>query len=257
MVWTRHMNLQEYAKALHDMMQLQMWYAVHAVRQGKVFTEVVSNLTEVYTYCNFYKQEVAPEHNTDFDNIIQLLETTWHSVGDYEFPAASWELLKPYLTTRIEKDLIMARKNIENSYAGFTFEYHREYFGPAKPEFLTLHFRNYFAPDTPFNHRQELTAALLKIVDEAEHARPDVDKVQCATWLNNIEPFYSLFPNQWLKTSYVCPFEGNAGWWGQFIDRTGQLHKGNVAKFMKTGQFPYPNRHCRCGIVDLKSHLCI
>ena len=249
------MGIEEYTQALHDMMQLQMWYVVHAVRQSKVFSEVVFNFTEIYAYCDIYRPEISSEHNADFCKIVQLLETTWHSVGDSEFPAASWEVLEPYFAGRIEKDLITARKNIENSYAGFTFEYHCEYFGPAKPEFLTLHFRNYFAPDTPFNHRQELVVALLKIIDEVGHARPDVNRVQCATWLNNIEPFYSLFPDQWFKTSYVCPLEGNAGWWGQFIDRNGQLHKGNVAKFKETGQFLYPNRHCRCDIIDLKSHL--
>jgi len=249
------MSLEEYTQTLRDMMQLQMWYVVHLVQQGKAFSEVLSKLSEVYAYCDIYKSEISPECNADFCKIVQHLENTWRAVGDAKFPQAGWEALKPHFEARMEKDLTAARKNIENSYAGFTFEYHCEYFGPEKPDFLTLHFRNYYAPDTPFNHRKELIAAILKIIEKSEKARPDVVKVQCASWLNNIEPFYSLFPDQWFKTSYACPLEGNAGWWGQFVDRTGQLHKKNVAKFMETGQFLYPNRHCRCDVIELKSHL--
>ena len=108
---------------------------------------------------------------------------------------------------------------ISESFAGFTYEYHCEYYKEPKPELLTLHFRNAFKPDSPFRHLHELTKGLKQIVEDVQRHRPDILRVQCASWLNNIPAFCRAFPR--IVDERFCalpPIEGNSGWWGQFID---------------------------------------
>jgi len=255
-VWTLEMDLKAYQRYLRDMMELQMWYVVFVTRhEQKNFADAVNNLTEVYAYSDLYDQKILAKDNAEFQTLVDQLEKLWLKVGDCAFPAQAWKILSPHLEARMESDLAQARRKIQNSFAGFMYEFHPEYFGPDVPDFLTLHFRNYFAPDSPFNHTLELAKGLLRLINESRQARPDVTQVQCATWLNNIAPFQKLFPPEWMQRSNTCPLEGHTGWWGQFIDRTGQLHQKNVACFRQTGRFLYPNRHCRCGIDALETHL--
>jgi len=152
----------------------------------------------------------------------------------------------------------LARRQEEKlraGFAGLTYEYHPEYFGPPQPDLLTLHFGNAFAPESPFRHEGELRAGLREIARRTRAERPDVVRVQCASWLNNVERFTRLFPPEWDRSGTDCPLEGHTGWWGQFTDRTGGLHAGRTAEFRATWSFRCPNRHCRCVLDALEDHL--
>lgn len=255
-MWTKDMTFEQSRTFLRDMMELQMWYCVFAVRNKRVsFREAVNRFTELYPYCNAYDVNTKVNENVAFQDLVGLLEELWNDVGDDAFPSRSWEQIEPCVLTRLEEILEPAKESIRNSFSGFTYEFCPEYAGPSTPDWLTLHFRNFFTPDSPFHHTPELVAGLLEILERSHRERPDVDQVQCGSWLNNIEQFQNLFPPEWMMRSNVCPIEGNLGWWGQFIDRTGQLHRRNAAKFRETGEFLYPNRHCRCDRETLKRHL--
>jgi hypothetical protein len=255
-MWTKTMTLEEARTFLRDMMELQMWYCVYVVRhQDSSFREAVNRFTELYPYCNVYRKETAKSENAEYQKLVGSLEQCWNDAGDEAFPSRAWELIEPNTSSRLRDILEPAKESILRSFAGFTYEFHPEYAGPETPDWLTLHFRNYFAPDSPFQHVPELVAGLLEILENAQRKRPKVTQVQCASWLNNLEPFQKLFPEEWMTRSSVCSLGGNLGWWGQFIDRTGQLHQRNAALFRETGEFLYPNRHCRCERDHLKTHL--
>ncbi len=151
-----------------------------------------------------------------------------------------------------------AQKTIPMSKGGFLWEPQREFGAdPDSPEeLLTLHFRNKFAPDSPFDHRDELEKGLLEIVEECESGHPGIKRVQCAGWLNNLPAFLSLFPAEWNEERTLCfPMEGSIGWWGSFIDRRGHFHEGRAEKFLRLGGFTCPGIHCRCTLAALKAHL--
>lgn len=241
---------------LKDMTALQLAYVAHVTgHEDKAFIDVFNQRTELYSYSEFYLKDVPAETNSAWQNIVRHLYEIWREHGDKALADSAWFVLQKHFEPRIVPDLIQAQKYLASSFAGFTYEFHCEYFGPAQPDLLTLHFRNYFAPDSPFHHRPELINALLQISDEVQKKRPDITRVQCASWLNNLPPFYEIFPRAWFETSTVCPIEGHNGWWGQFVDRYGQLHEKNAARFEQTKTFLYPNRHCRCDMLQLKKHL--
>jgi hypothetical protein len=148
------------------------------------------------------------------------------------------------------------KAEIERSFNGFSWEAHYEYYKDEKsPPLLTLHSRNYFSQDSPFDHTDELAEGLLRILDEAEKKRPDLKDVQCASWLNNLPPFQALFPAGWREKAVACPVEGHTGCWGQLIDRTGEINRKNLARLNTCGELQYMNLHCKCAVSALRRHL--
>lgn len=240
------------------MIGLQLWYAVQIVRsEKKDFVETLNRCTKLYAYYNVFDKSVQIDKNCKWLGITHELYRHWQTCGDEMFFFSFWDILGKYLEPRIGLNLKKNEDVLTRSYYGFWYEYHPEYFGPEKPDLLTLHFGNYFVPDSPFRHTSELVDGLLQIIDTVLNENSDMTRVQCASWLNCVEPFLKLFPESWGKSSKDCPENKTLdfGWWGQFVDRTGQLHKMNVAKFKQTGKFVYPNRWCCCDISDLRQHL--
>lgn len=155
-----------------------------------------------------------------------------------------------------QKRFIEGMEEIRSSKAGFIAEARPEYYSQSPEILLTLHFRNFFAPDSPFAHKQELADGLLLLVEEFLSKHSEVERVQCASWLNNSPDFLSLFPHEWLRCRTLClPMEPSTGWWGSLIDKTGRFSRKRAEQFRKRGGFAMPNMHCRCQITDLINHL--
>jgi len=140
-------------------------------------------------------------------------------------------------------------------YHGFSYEYHPLYGSDDTTEYLTLHFRNAFMPDSPFEHINALRDGLRRIVEHTQQHRPDITHVQCDTWLNGVRHFASLFPAEWaanLKPGEPGP---HMGWWGQFMDRAGHIDTRRAEQFLTTGEFPHPHQRGGCTVASLAKHL--
>ena len=238
-------------------LELQTEYAVQRHMTGKAeLDEMITRFTEWPFYHDSF---VTTCPAVDNKNWIRCIRDAVASLPLIVSPSEIFEHLRcsllPGMRARIEDVQKQEKEKTYRGFSGFTYEFHPEYFGPPEPDLLTLHFRNAFAPDSPFEHEHELRAGLREIIRRTRTERPDVTRVQCATWLNNVERFTHYFPLDWQQSGTDCPLEGHSGWWGQFIDRTGGVHPARVAEFRKTWQFRYSNRHCRCSLDALEKHL--
>lgn len=239
------MSLPEYRKSLAGLTELELWYAAKKGSEcGHDIGTAVNTWTDLYCFSSSFDKEILATDNVAWSAFLGKLST-------YDF-AAFMEDFEP----RLDKDLEKAKQEISRSYAGFTYEFHYEYFHPpCSGELLTLHFRNYFAPDSPADHEDALAAGLRDLVARARSERPEVKMVQCASWLNNIPFFQRLFPRAWWQDGKDCPYAPSTGWWGQFIDRTGGINMKNAVSFRERGEFKYKNVHSVCAIEDLRKHL--
>jgi len=146
--------------------------------------------------------------------------------------------------------------HLRESFGGFSFEVCGEYYSNSPEQLLTIHFRNFFAPDSPFDHRHELAENLQRLVTTFHDEHPDIVRIQCASWLNNLPVFLSLFPREWGRGRTLClPFEASTGWWGALIDHNGFFSEDRAWEFRRRGGFALPNMHCRCTIASLLEHL--
>ena len=242
---------------LQAMLELQTEYAVHRhARQEEPLEETITRYTEWPFYHDSFVDACPAADNEEWMRCIRdSVAALPSSAGPAETFAHLQCRLLAGMQARIRNVFRQEEEKTRGGFAGFTYEYHPEYFGPAQPELLTLHFRNAFAPNGPFEHEQALRDGLRAIVRRARAERPGVARTQCATWLNNVAPFTRLFPSEWASSGTDCPLEGHTGWWGQFTDRTGGLHAARVAAFRGTWSFRFPNRHCRCSLDALEEHL--
>ncbi|MEI8245680.1 MAG: hypothetical protein WCI51_07615 [Lentisphaerota bacterium] len=143
-----------------------------------------------------------------------------------------------------------------DSYAGFSYEFRVRYCtADANGDFLTLHFRNYFYPDSPFKHLDEIKAGLLELIKFTRDTRSDVTMAQCGTWLNSVQAFANLFPAEWIGNATPGNPGGHMGWWGQFMDRTGGLNGKTVSYLKQNGQFMYRHLLSTCSLDELEKHL--
>ena len=170
-------------------------------------------------------------------------------------------------TTRLEKWMVhQLKQGIEraaSAYAagltrprppdhnGFSCRCEKSYFPEYERNVLTLHFRNAFAPDSPFDDRDRLVTGLSQAVREAVHDHPGVTRIECQSWLNKFPPFADLFPRAWRQGAVIEHPSISIAWWGQFTDRTGGFHHRNAAALRATGRFPYRCMRCTCSVQAL------
>ncbi len=193
----------------------------------------------------------------DRAQLIRLLEGLFeeHAGRPDRLEEAGLQLLWPHAEASIQRDLSALRENLGRSFAGFTYEFHAFFSDLAGDDHLTLHFRNGFIPDSPFQHMAELARGLWRITERSARERPEVTWIQCATSINSHAGFGELFPPAWTRDATPGPPGPHMGWWGQFIDRTWGFNQRMGERFRKSGKFPLMFLHCRCEIAALRDHL--
>lgn len=235
-MWNLQLDFDTSCETIRELLEFELRYARRMAVLENCPLRNTLKYTEWGAYCGAIPQKM-------WENRLETVEDRESLFG---------EVIVPYLKRNFQP----AMNEIASSRAGFLSELHTEYYQTSPELLLTLHFRNRFAPDSPFRHSRELAAGLLAIVEQCEAEHPEVRRVQCASWLNNRDEFSALFPPEWRKFRTFClPMEGSAGWWGSFIDCRGRFNQIRAARFEQLGGFTMPNLHCRCRIESLKQHL--
>lgn len=237
-MWNLITTLEQTQKTWRKLLAMETDYAARMARiESRSLAETLAQYTEWY--------EMAGGSGDKIEWCTRLNDSTSR---DSVFDKA----IVPEITHRFE----LSRQAIRDSYNGFMCEACTEYYSDSPELLLTLHFRNNFAPDSPFEHIKELAEGLKRLVDDFTAAHPECHRVQCASWLNNRAEFLQFFPKEWSENRTVClPMEGSQGWWGSFVNCKGEFNSKRAAIFQKNGGFSMPNVHCRCSIAALKEHI--
>ncbi len=248
---------------VRDLAKLKLWYVWRLLKREEVdFEAAISKRVGIVRMSVFWGDDPRSPGPADADGWSRVLaklravyEKHEHDPTSEAIESEGLALLWPYLEPAIERRLAENERWLEQAIGCFQYEYRPFYAEPDSEDHLTLHVRNAFQPDSPFQHFSEMVASLQEIVSRAERERPDVERVQCATWLNSFPPFARLFPRSWIGTAQPGAPGNHSGWWGQFMDRRGGFHARNARQFRETGQFPFMHLLCRCAIADLRQHL--
>ncbi|MBT4815494.1 MAG: hypothetical protein HN742_05750 [Lentisphaerae bacterium] len=247
---------------VREVTKLKLWYAWRLQKHdGLDFETAAATRVGIRELTVFggNRDHVNPEDTAGWCRVLDELGALYggHS-ADTTSKAIEDEglaLLWPHLTPCFEHDAAETTRWVAGSFGCFKYEYRSFYAEPDSADHLTLHVRNAYQPDSPFQHVPEMARSLQEIAACAAQERPDVACVQCATWLNSLPPFAKLFPPSWTDTSLPGAPGNHTGWWGQFMNRRGGFHARNAREFRSTARFPYEHRMCRCPISDLQEHL--
>ena len=125
------------------------------------------------------------------------------------------------------------------------------------PKRINLHFANAYQPLSPFGSRREdLIAALKRLLEDVLGEHPDAEVVICSSWLNQFRPFQALFPESWIQSfEPVYAFWPTYGWWGQYMTHEGRFHRVNGQRFRELRRHPFTGGDSSCGVQELLDHL--
>ena len=122
---------------------------------------------------------------------------------------------------------------------------------------ISLHIANRSGIRSPFEDMKGCFECLRNLCAAAETLTFPVSMVTCGTWLNDRPEFLSLFPASYRSSLQISPPDGKTGlgWWGQFVDRRGQLHRRRADQLLETGSFPHSRKDGKCGFQEFKAHV--
>lgn len=189
-----------------------------------------------------------PHWNALKKRILGVMEAHSSDADSANIESACFEFLWPLMEPRIDQDSRSNAAEPESPYGCWGSD--------VGESLVALHIHNANRPDSPFSDMPVLASDLLRLLKDAKSSNPRVEQVRCATWLNNLPIFQSLFPPAWLGTKdLVTPIGSGAGLWGQYLDRRGAFHHGHARKFRDSGCHPNACFSCHCGYGEAVAHL--
>jgi len=220
--------------------------------------EALDKYVDIYRLTVYNEKNLNPAWVKDFNDpkwdelkrrIISVIDKYSREPDTQKIETECMAFLWPLMEAKIECDSRPGQKRPKSPYGCWRYD--------ISNEFIDLHFGNAVQPKSPFDDMPALAADLLRLLKDAKSSLPQLTKVRCGTWLNNLPAFLSLFPPSWplTKAGGVTGLGSGLGTWGQYIDRRGAFHLKNAQEFRANGRHPYFGFSCHCGYAQAVEHL--
>ena len=233
--------------------KLSLWFVHKRLCEGESdFEALVNGRVNIYRNTSLYdgkhhpsNGEAAPKWPRILKELRTVFDRYMKAPSTEQLEAAGLDLLLPYLKKR--PDAMPPPET--RPYECWSCDYGGDQ--------LNIHILNVYQPRSPLSDMWiPFAASLIRLLQDSQVQRPDVELVRCGSWLNSVPPFQKLFPESWKRSAEPRPeVRYTMGHWGQFTDRLGDFHARNGALFRETGKFPFANMQCECPIEEVLAHL--
>ena len=231
--------------------QLSLWFLGQSAKKGdESFADILNRRVNIYRNTSLYDGERHPAREPvgeEWEEVVHQLESLYTSNAD-AFEDEGLRLLWPLMEVPLRRS--SRRDAPHGPYECWTSDYRNE-------GRVGIHIHNVYKPRSPLADMQiPFAASLIRLLEDSQLARPDVEVVSCGSWMNSTPRFAELFPEFW-PTSAVSRNEINytMGHWGQFEDRKGDYHSRNGDRFRKTGELPFAATNCHAHVDEVLDHL--
>lgn len=122
---------------------------------------------------------------------------------------------------------------------------------------IALHLVNAYQPESPFDQLDHFVSTMLKAVEEALSIHPEIKKVSCGSWLNDVSRFLQLWPASYRINKKILNTSGGSGpgVWGQYMTVDGGFNDRKADILRSTGVHPHPLSESYCNVDELIHHL--
>ena len=170
-------------------------------------------------------------------------------VDSCAFEARCMEYLWPFVEPALHRNAVPPRKGPTRPHGAWTATF-------RGARVMSLHIANVYRPDSVFDHSEEFATDLLRIIEDTCAEKPCIETVFCGSWMNNLPSFQRFFPPEWVFNLHRPVFHNDTnGIWGQYIRRTGGLHKRNACHLRTRGRHRYPLIHSQCSVKSAVAYL--
>ena len=242
---------------VREFTKLSLWYAHKRIREGESdFEDAINVRVNIYRNTSLSdgkrhpsQGEVGPEWAEILDRLRVVVNTHMNDPSTERLEEAGLDLLWPYMKACLLEDSNPLPPLENRPYECWSYNY--------GPRGVHLHIANLYQPRSPLSNMYiPFAAALIRLLHAVRAEQPDIEIVRCGSWLNSVPPFQALFPTRWKQSAQPrLEVRYTMGYWGQFMNRRGNFHARNGARFRETGAFPLPNLGCECPIIEVIDHL--
>ena len=238
---------------VEEFTKLSLWFVHKRLREGESdFEALVNGRVNIYRNTSLYdgkhhpsSEDVGPKWKGILEELRLVFDRYMDMPSTEQLEATGLDLLSQHLKKR--PDVLPPPET--RPYESWSYDYGGDQ--------LNIHILNVYQPRSPLSDMWvPFAAALIRLLQDSQVRRPDVELVRCGSWLNSVPPFQKLFPERWKQSAEPRPeVRYTMGHWGQFTDRLGDFHARNGALFRETGEFPFANLQCGCPIEEVLAYL--
>jgi hypothetical protein len=256
----------EHLEYLVSSVRLIFWFVWRWMDEHpqETFADTIQNRTDIWARTSFNPSYLDPRCNkvysTQWHDLIKALESVY-SYNRKSGTAQTFEddaiaLVMPYLSARVERDLVCIRNKVDvEHYQCGSLRYDIKP-NPDTPKRVGIHIANACYPASPFDDPLYFPRCFMDLLDQVEK-KLQVTEFACGSWMNSYPRWLRFFPREWLDN--MSPPNSNVwghyGFWGQFMTSRKTFNHKLANQFRETGRFPYPLRYSFCTIAAMKNHL--
>tara|TARA_Y100000814_G_scaffold267602_1_gene222104 strand:+ start:190 stop:996 length:807 start_codon:yes stop_codon:yes gene_type:complete len=236
--------------------KLSIWYARKRILEGSSdFENAFNERVNIFRNTSLSQnglhptKDVIPEWDALLKKVEQIFVEYIQSDDTSALEQKSLDIFWPVLEESALKAIPYRPTLDERPYESWSRDYHEDV--------VNIHINNVYKPDSPLSEkRPQFAAALIRLLEDTQELNPEVTKVACGSWLNSVPTFLEIFPGVWKASGQRSKnVRYTLGHWGQFMDRRGDFHASNGARFREMGDFPYPSLHCTDSLEAVLCHL--
>ncbi len=241
------------ARFSQPLFELQIYHACdRVVREGADLDFALRRWTMLPGFPRRYLAS-AEELATHERRTLALIHACWDRQAGAVEPQRIVEESRAWLAELIA-DVVARWRRLppQNSWYGCFCTTHE----PGQ-DLAAFHFYNCACPASPFTDADALRDDLRQCLLALRRESPQVRRIQCGSWVNNLSPIQALLPRAYRQSLVKTDPDGKSGlgWWGQFVSSDGGLNEQRAAELRATGIFHYARLLGHCSLDEALSHL--
>ena len=264
--YTREQGWEIFSGSLRKLAQLQIYHLVNCLRAGDRPAECIPEPPPGRTLVEYaaaawtqfhgrsFRDASVPGHHCEPEWLAftAAIEARMARGRSQDVAALAATIYQGVASEAAERDIAGEWRTWDEPCPFGAFKYEDPHDGDC-----ALHFHNVYMPESPFQDPALLFQSLRALIADMERRGLDVRRVGVDSWLNHVKPFQACFPPSFAAsiTPTTRDHKGGKGWWGQFIQRTGEFHEQRAERLRQTRQFDYRRAHAECSFDEFKAHV--
>lgn len=251
-------TLEEHKAYLHEAVKLSLWviadwknghpqediiWTIH--ERTALVNHTIFNPSSLFDYPTFIGE--------DWPELRLILRELYESDNNPDsFEKRGYELLKPYIDGRAERDL--ENINCDNPFTQYNDSFIR-YDLAKKEDYLEIHMANTLYPNSFLADSEYFNDRLKRAVLDAE--KHGFKGLKTKSWLNDLPAWQRYMPEEWNSSisDRNWDIEWHLGFWGQFLTANQCFNRSLGKKFRETGKIPFPMSIAHASIKAFKEKL--
>lgn len=254
-------TLEEHIKYLEETVKLSLWITADWKNKHprEDFVWIVHERTALLNHTTFNPASLfdfptfAGEEWPEFRLILRDLYESDNDPDSFEKRA--YELIKPYIAGRAERDL--EELNSGDSFSQYNNSWIRyDVNKKDDPEgYIEIHMANSLYPKSFLADTEYFNGKLKEaIIDIEKHG---FKGIWTKSWLNDLPAWQRFMPKEWNDSIHDRDWniEWHLGFWGQFLTANQCFNSKLAEKYRRDGKVPFPMSKARASLKAFKEKL--